>query len=95
MGTAQEFIQRIASDEAFAAMVGDKIKEQRDAGAKDYIEAFMNIAPELGYELTEDDIRDYREQQGTELSDEELDQVAGGSDDFDWSKIASIGCYCS
>lgn len=97
MSTTQDFIQRLSSDEAFAAQVRDKVKEQRDA--KDYIEAFMAIGAELGYDLSEEEVRAYRESQGAELSDEELDQVAGGDlwDDiaFSFEQNFSIGCFCS
>ena len=87
MKTAQELIEKIKTDEAFAKEVKAKIKEQKDGGAKNYIEAFGNVAKELGFEVSEEEIKAFRGEQVEELDFEQLDLVAGGGiDDY-------IGCF--
>ena len=87
MKTTQELIEKIKTDKAFAAEVKAKIKAQKDAGASNYVEALSKIAEELGYEVSEEEIKAFRKAQAEKLDMEQLDLVSGGG-------IGDIlGCY--
>ena len=68
----KKFMEAVSADEALMAKVG------QEADAKVIIE----LAKDMGYELTEADFA----QQPTELEDDELDAVAGGT---------SVNCSCA
>ena len=79
MKTAKEFLERIANDEAFAKAVSDGIQAKKDSGAKDYTEALLPVAAELGYEITEEQVESMLEKQSEAISEEELGRTAGGT----------------
>ena len=79
MKTAKEFIQKLNSDEAFARQVNEAIQAKRDAGAKDYTEALIPVAAELGYEIKPEQVEALRAKQAETLSEEELGKAAGGT----------------
>ncbi len=56
MKTAKEFIERLQNDEAFAKQVSDGIQAKKDARAKDYTEALLPVAAELGYEIAKEQV---------------------------------------
>lgn len=69
--SAQEFIQKLASDAAFRSEVG--ISPTMD------LEAFRDKAAAAGFSYTPEEILAAAEaQQGDALSDEALDNVSGG-----------------
>jgi predicted ribosomally synthesized peptide with nif11-like leader len=70
---AQAFMEKVKNDEDLAK----RLKEAEDS------ESRLNIAKELGYEFNLEEARQAREQ----LSDEDLDNVAGG----DGSKFCKSG----
>ena len=79
MKTAKEFIERLQSDEAFAKAVSDGIQAKKDAGARDYTEALLPVAAELGYEITAEQVEALCERQSEVISEEELGKAAGGT----------------
>ena len=79
MKTAKEFMQKLTSDEAFAKQVNDAIQAKKDAGAKDYTEALLPVAAELGYEVTVEQVEALRAKWSEVISEEELGKVAGGT----------------
>ena len=84
MKTAKEFLERIANDEAFAKAVSDGIQAKKDAGAKDYTEALLPVAAELGYEISEEQVESMLGQQSELISEEELGRTAGGTSCVAW-----------
>ena len=79
MKTAKEFLERLYEDEAFAKEVSDGIQAKKDAGARDYTEALLPVAAELGYEVTAEQVEALRKQQSEVISEEELGKAAGGT----------------
>ena len=77
MKTSKEFFERLQTDEDFAKEVGEKLKAKVEAGEKDYKALWIPLAAEYGYELTGEELDEMCAQ--TELSEEELGKVAGGS----------------
>ncbi len=79
MKTAHEFLEKVSNDEAFAKQVAEGIRAKKEAGAKDYIEALIPVAAELGYEISEEQVQGLISKQTTEISAEELGMVSGGT----------------
>ena len=79
MKSSKEFFERLQTDEAFAKEVNEAIIEKRNAGAKNYFETFIPVAKERGYEISEEELTEIYESQASELSEEELGKVAGGT----------------
>ena len=71
MKTANELFERLKTDEAFAKDFTEALKARREAGAKSYYETVIPSAEKFGDE--------YIALQDTELSEEELGKVAGGT----------------
>ena len=57
MKTAKEFIERMQSDEAFAAQMREKVAAAKEAGAEDLFAAVSAAAAELGYEISAEQIK--------------------------------------
>ena len=85
MKTAKEFVEKLGSDEAFAKQVNDAIQAKKDAGAKDYTEALLPVAAELGYEITKEQVEALRARQSEEIGEEELGKAAGGTSCATWT----------
>ena len=79
MKTSKEFFERLQTDSAFAKEVSEKLQAKADAGETDYKAVWISLAAEYGYELTEAELDEINEKATSELSDEELGKVAGGS----------------
>ena len=79
MKTAKEFFERIQNDEAFAKEIAEACQAKRDAGATNYYETIIPVAEERGYEVTEENLDSIVENMSSELSEEELGKVAGGT----------------
>ena len=79
MKTAKEFIEKMQNDEAFAKLVNEGIEAKKTAGAKDYTEALLPVAAELGYEITEEQVEEMLAKQSEVISEEELGKTAGGT----------------
>ena len=95
MKTAKEFMQKLNSDEAFAKQVNDAIQAKKDAGAKDYTEALLPVAAELGYEVTAEQVEAMRAKQSEVISEEELGKAAGGTSCWVAITAASMGLSVS
>ncbi len=65
----KQFIQKLGTDDALAG----KFK-----GISADPNAVIALGKEQGYEFTAEDMKALKEQQGDELSDQELENVAGG-----------------
>ncbi len=65
----KQFIQKLGTDDALAG----KFK-----GVSADPNAVIALGKEYNYEFTAEDMRDLKKQQGEELSDKELENVAGG-----------------
>ncbi len=65
---------------------------QADAGLEEKLksaenlDAAVELAKQAGFDVTKADLLKYQAQQTVELSDEELDNVAGGMD-FGWVRL--------
>lgn len=78
MKTASEFFEKYASDGAFKKEVHNQVKALKEAGTENLFAAVAKTAEALGYAVTEDDVKAFRRMQSRELSDELLDNIAGG-----------------
>lgn len=68
----KKFLEKVSEDKALA----EKVSAEKDPAA------LFALAKEMGFELTEDDLKKPVE----EISDDELDAVAGGGD---------VSCACA
>ena len=72
------------------AVKADAGLQEKLKGAAD-LDAAVAIAKEAGFDVSKADWRKYQAKQTLELSDEELEGVAGGYDSFwccDWSRLS-------
>ena len=79
MKTAKEFIERMQSDEAFAAQMREKVAAAKEAGAEDLFAAVSAAAKEEGYEISPEQLKEIIQAQMEDVSEEELGKVAGGT----------------
>ncbi len=81
MKTAKDFFEDVKSDKDLAAKVGEELKIKLNGKTDDDAVAaiFSEVAADNGYELTPEDFKEYSEDLSTELTDEELGKVSGGS----------------
>ena len=79
MKTAEELFERLKTDEVFAKEFGEALTAKREAGAKNYYETIIPAGEERGYAVTKEDIDAFIKSQDTDLSEDELGRVAGGS----------------
>jgi len=77
--TFKDFLDRVTSDEAFADEINTAAAEKREEAAKKVNEILIAVAKERGYEITEQELKEYMSSQVTELSEEEMGKVAGGT----------------
>ena len=78
MKASNEFIERYNSDEEFRNEVKAKTQALKGSGAENLFAAVVKVAESLGYAVTEDEVKSFRKAQSGELSDELLDNTAGG-----------------
>lgn len=94
MSKINELYEIVAADSALQT----KFKEIMSSAEKDGIEAteakLAAFAKEAGYEVTADEMKAYIERQG-ELTDSELDAVAGGKGLGIITSIVSVGIGCA
>lgn len=79
MKSAELFIERLRNDGSFSNAVGQVVHREREAGVSDYREAIITAAAEFGYEINKKELDDIYSRQMTELSEEELGKVSGGT----------------
>ena len=92
MKTAKEFLEKLKNDEAFAKQVNEGIQAKKAAGAKDYTEALIPVAAELGYEITAEQVEAFSAKQSETISEEELGKAAGGTS---CQQLTTITTYAS
>ena len=82
------------SEEQFAALLAklknDAVVQEKLKGAAD-LHAFLTIAKDAGFDVSKADWLKYQAQQTVELSNEELEGVAGGSTKW-FQRIFVGGC---
>ena len=82
MSTVQDFLEKFFSDKIFAGEVSVRILELKENGEKDFFSAMSKVASEYGYSITAQEVKTALSQtgDGEELSDDQLENVAGGQD---------------
>ena len=82
MSTVQDFLEKFFSDKIFAGEVSVRILELKENGEKDFFSAMSKVAAEYGYSITAEEVKAALSQagEGDELSDDQLENVAGGND---------------
>jgi len=98
MENAKKFYEKVSTDKALQQQIGQLAKED----PKQLGSAIINAAKENGFEFTEDEMKAFMMEKakqvksGQELSDSELEAVAGGGKEH-WiiESIASIGTACA
>lgn len=79
MKTSKEFWDRMANDEVFAKTVREEVAARREAGADNYYDTLIPVAADQGYELTKEELDEIMKTCTSELSEEELGKVSGGT----------------
>ncbi len=83
MKTSQEFFERVKKDNAFAEAVNDEIKKKvsddKSSDADFVYSTISQIAQEQGYDVKAEEIAEVRNEALSELSEDELAKVAGGT----------------
>ncbi len=81
--TSQEFFERVKKDNAFAEAVNDEIKKKvsddKSSDADFVYSTISQIAQEQGYDVKAEEIAEVRNEALSELSEDELAKVAGGT----------------
>ena len=80
MSSVQDFLEKFFSDKIFAGEVSVRILELKENGEKDFFSAMSKVASEYGYSITAQEVKTALSQtgDGEELSDDQLENVAGG-----------------
>ena len=82
MKTAKDFFERLKADETFAKEFAETLKAKREAGVSGLYETVIPAAEESGYSVSREELDEFISSQESELSEEELGKVAGGSELF-------------
>ena len=101
MKNAKDLIIDMKADEELLKKFQEGMNKLRSDETLSVMEAGRRVARELGYEVSEDESKPFiarlqnrRGQDKTQLSDDELDMVAGG-DQIPYSCGGCSGCSCS
>lgn len=104
MDKMNELYEKVSADGALQAKFNAILSEAEKAGEAATGERLIEFAKEAGYEVSLDEMRDFfrrlAEAQEGELSDAELDAVAGGKQTLEkydvdpTGSIASLGMGC-
>ncbi len=78
--SAKAFLKRFAKDEDFRKSLENASSDEER----------RNIVKEAGFQFTKDDLKALTKEVKSELSEEELEKVAGGSV-IHWTKIVATG----
>lgn len=73
----EEFLERYKNDEAFNKEVVALVKEEKNAGAASIFEGAAKAAVKLGYDVSEEQIKNAVESM-KEISEEDLGAISGG-----------------
>ena len=77
MKTFEDFLDKYRNDDAFFTEFSSLVKEEKNAGAATVFEAASKVAAKLGYEVSEDQIKDAINS-GNKITDEDLGKASGG-----------------
>ncbi len=87
MGNGEQFLEDLKTNEGLRAQFRAGINKCREEKDLDHVGAILKIAKSLGYELTEEEAKEFAENRrrkadanskDDELGEEELSAVAGG-----------------
>ncbi len=103
MSKMKELYEKVAADCELQAKFAEIMKNAEAAGEEATKEKLTTFAKEAGYDVTVDEIQEYFKEltkpKAGELSDDELDQVAGGKSETGQTLIAisvlSAGLACA
>jgi len=73
----KDFLEKIKEDQALKERMGKIVKESTQENM------FANcnaVAAEMGYTITQEDLKTYADEYQADLTDEDLDKVAGGTE---------------
>jgi len=70
------FLEKINEDQALKERMGKIVKESTQ---EDVFANCNAVAAELGYTITQEDMKTFADEYQADLNDEELDKVAGGT----------------
>ena len=79
MKTSADLFDRLATDEAFAKEFAKAVSDMREAGAMNSNETILSVAEGFGYSVSKEELDKIIDEQDSELSEEELGKVAGGT----------------
>jgi predicted ribosomally synthesized peptide with nif11-like leader len=101
MSKMQEIYNKVVGDQALQEKVSSILKEAESTDQVATEEKFLAFAKELGYEISLEELKSFFDgmytQAAGELSDAELDQVAGGKVQPDkvLASVFSVGVICA
>ena len=78
MKTFKELVEALTNDEEFAQELHKSISDKCQADGLSQDDALIAAAKEAGYEITEEQLAEYRKDQSDVLTEEELGKVSGG-----------------
>lgn len=95
MNNLKDFLQRLQSDEEFAAEVNAACRSKQEAGGQTAQEILIPAAKEFGYEISEEELKEVLKDSVSELSEEEMGKVSGGTElvALSITLTAAIGTY--
>lgn len=92
MEKMKELYQKVAGDAGLQEKFKGVINNADKAGQEETEKELLSFAKEAGYDVTIDEMHEFfkglTEQENAELTEMELDMVAGGKSTKDWGAIA-------
>lgn len=100
MPKMKELYEKVAADNALQVKFAEIMRDAENAGTETTKEKLTVFAKEMGYDVTLEEFQEFfkglAESKDGELSDAELDQVAGGKASFGiMGSIVSFGIGCA
>lgn len=92
MKDLKEFLEKLNSDAGFAEEVNAACQAKKEAGAEKVEDALMSVAKDLGYEFSAEELKGSMKESLSELSEEEMGKVSGGTLD-PVTLIAGTACF--
>lgn len=78
MTKMKELYEKVAADSTLQDKLATIMKGAEEAGEEATEEKLLAFAKDAGYDVTLDEMREFFKQEGLELSEADLDGVAGG-----------------
>ena len=100
MDKIKELYEKVAASSELQAKLKDILTKANEKSEQDLNRVLLNFAAEAGYEITEKEVAEYiaqhAEKNQGELSDLELDSVAGGKNGADIAiSVMTVGYGCA